>query len=650
MRSTASSTRLPPTHTRTHTNPPCINIDPHETQLRHITRTHTRVGPHAGASPPSASMEDRSLKLAEDFVSARYIDMGRESLQSTARILRSILAQRCCPDEGLNDATIELILRQLALMDTNNFAHHVGGGEREGRVVSALVRTRHFHLTHGIGRSGDLVSEQPKAAGSSLLYKVTNVLMLDLIRQAGAPSTAAAVVVPMATGMTLALVLRCVAKTRTEELLKEAGAAPLQRTVTKDSMNATSAARVQESRMCEDDRTKQDRTCVSAPEAPRYVIWPRIDQKTALKCIDAAGLVPVPVQLRPALPLARSAAPYACTDSGSLSRNQASIGSPSTSSLSSSLFLECHVDDVATAVNTVGGPSQVVCVLSTTSCFAPRLPDNTVAIAQYCKKVGIPYVVNNAYGVQSRRIMTRLDAAQRLGRVDFVVQSGDKNFLVPVGGSIICSSNKECCQAAAALYAGRASMSPILDLFITALSLGRRGMRSLWNDRYRCRARLIQQLRVFARERGEVLLVDDSEEGKGYEDTVGEPQRAGNAAMPRNDISVAVTMRTYGRPAAEASSTGAQLGSEQGEKTTNWAAARALGAQLFRSSVTGPRVITPAPSTPTMIAGCTFTNYGMHQDGQPPCPLLVIACGIGTSEAEVEALMLRLHDVWPLPA
>ncbi|CAG9569710.1 SLA/LP autoantigen-like protein [Leishmania major strain Friedlin] len=594
-------------------------------------------------------MDDRSLKLAEDFVSARYIDAGRESLRSTARILRSILAQRCCPDEGLTDAAIELILRQLSLMDTNNFARHVGGGEREGRVVSALVRMRHFHLTHGVGRSGDLFSEQPKAAGSSLLYKITNVLMLDLIRQAGAPSTAAAVVVPMATGMTLALVLRCVAKTHMKELMKEAEAVQLQRTATKDSTSAASAAPAQEPPMSEADRGRHGRTSLPVPATPRYVIWPRIDQKTALKCIDAAGLVPVPVQLRPAVPLARSAALCASTNRDSLDRGQDSIGSPSTPTSSSSLFLECHVDDVAAAVSAVGGPSQVVCVLSTTSCFAPRLPDNTVAIAQYCKKAGIPYVVNNAYGVQSRRIMTRLDAAQRLGRVDFVVQSGDKNFLVPVGGSIICSSDKERCKAVTALYAGRASMSPIVDLFITALSLGRRGMQALWSDRYKCRARLIRQLRVFARERREVLLVDDTDDDKADEDTVGGSQKTSNAAAPRNDISVAVTMRAYGLPAAEASSSGAQRGSEQVGKVTNWAAARALGAQLFRSAVTGPRVITPAPSTPTTIAGCTFRNYGMHQDREPPCPLLVIACGIGMSESEGDALMARLRDLWPVP-
>jgi O-phospho-L-seryl-tRNASec:L-selenocysteinyl-tRNA synthase len=579
-------------------------------------------------------MDDRCLELAEDFVSARYIAAGHESLHSTARTLRCILAQRRCPDEGISDAAIQLLLRQMAMMDTNNFAAHVGGGEREGRVVSSLVRQRHYHFTHGIGRSGDLVAEQPKAAGSSLLYKLVNVLLLDLIRLAGAPSTQAAVVVPMATGMTLALVLRCVAKARVKELAHQ---------------------------KFEDEKGEATATAPSSPPVvPRYVVWPRIDQKTALKCIDAAGLTAVPVLLRPAPPVHPSS----------------STAAAATAVSTDALFLECAVDDIAAAVDSVGGPAHVVCVLSTTSCFAPRLPDNTVAIAQYCKLRNIPYVVNNAYGVQSRRIMTRLDAAQRLGRLDYFVQSGDKNFLVPVGGSIVCSASVERCHAAAALYAGRASASPVIDLFITALSLGRRGMQALWEERYACRRHLVEQLRVFARERGELLLVDDDgHNGDGAEDATPDagvspspPEANGAAAhrgkkraaaLSRNDISVAVTMRRFGR-AATPTPAAAGMGGDARRTTDavaavddgaapppNWAAARALGAQLFRSAVTGPRVVVPAPTTATTIAGCTFYNYGMHQEGVPAFPLLVIACGIGMTMGEVDALMYRLREVWP---
>ena len=40
-------------------------------------------------------------------------------------------------------------------------------------------------LSHGIGRSGDIAAVQPKAAGSSLLMKLTNSMALDAIKMAG---------------------------------------------------------------------------------------------------------------------------------------------------------------------------------------------------------------------------------------------------------------------------------------------------------------------------------------------------------------------------------------------------------------------------------------------------------------------------------
>lgn len=56
-------------------------------------------------------------------------------------------------------------------------------GSREGNrgvVLSCTPR-----LGHGIGRSGDIAAIQPKAAGSSLLMKLTNSLVLDCIKRCG---------------------------------------------------------------------------------------------------------------------------------------------------------------------------------------------------------------------------------------------------------------------------------------------------------------------------------------------------------------------------------------------------------------------------------------------------------------------------------
>lgn len=42
-----------------------------------------------------------------------------------------------------------------------------------------------FRLIHGIGRSGDIAAVQPKAAGSSLLNKLTNSVVLDILKISG---------------------------------------------------------------------------------------------------------------------------------------------------------------------------------------------------------------------------------------------------------------------------------------------------------------------------------------------------------------------------------------------------------------------------------------------------------------------------------
>ena len=49
----------------------------------------------------------------------------------------------------------------------------------------------------------------------------------------------------------------------------------------------------------------------------------------------------------------------------------------------------------------------------------------------------------------------------------------DKNFMVPIGGSIIFSKDKAIIKSISEIYPGRASAAPILDLMITLLSMGK---------------------------------------------------------------------------------------------------------------------------------------------------------------------------------
>jgi O-phospho-L-seryl-tRNASec:L-selenocysteinyl-tRNA synthase len=102
------------------------------------------------------------------------------------------------------------------------------------------------------------------------------------------------------------------------------------------------------------------------------------------------------------------------------------------------------------------GAGSIAAVVTTTSCFAPRGPDKLIDVvrtmpcpvpsssswkgtvnlawlglqAKLCKEHGITHIVNNAYGVQSAALCRLITAACRKGRVDAIVQSTDKNFMV----------------------------------------------------------------------------------------------------------------------------------------------------------------------------------------------------------------------------
>mgnify|MGYP001105629708 CR=1 FL=1 len=62
---------------------------------------------------------------------------------------------------------------------------------------------------------------------------------------------------------------------------------------------------------------------------------------------------------------------------------------------------------------------------------------------------------------QSASICKLVNRAEAVGRVDLMIQSTDKNFMVPVGGAIVCSSNKALVQEVSKIYPGRASGAPI---------------------------------------------------------------------------------------------------------------------------------------------------------------------------------------------
>lgn len=449
--------------------------------------------------------------LLPQYVSKTYAGQGVASITSHGRQLELLMQHKRLPKEGWSDSTIELTLLQLALMDSNNFPANVGVGEREGRVFSSLVARRHFQFSHGVGRSGDIVEVQPKAAGSSVLYKLTNLLVGHMLKLAGVTADLECVVFPMATGMTLCMAMIAL------------------RTLHPDK---------------------------------KYVLWPRIDQKSCFKSILAAGLVPIVVE-------------NVWTEQGMETNMEA---------LEALLVERGH---------------EILCVLSTTSCFAPRQPDMVDRIAKLCKQHGVGHVVNNAYGLQCAVISRLLSRACQVGRVDAIVQSTDKNFLVPVGGAVVASPDRAFLAAISGSYPGRASMAPVLDLFITMLGMGEDGYLRLLQSR---RDLVSPKLRV-----GLEQVLDK------YGLTL--------LPSPRNTISLAVCIDAL--PCAA--------------KPFSF-----LGSMLFQRNVSGCRVVVGGEAgARSTLAGHEFVSWGAHH-GHFPHSYVTIACAIGMREQEVDVFLARL--------
>ena len=72
--------------------------------------------------------------------------------------------------------------------------------------------------------------------------------------------------------------------------------------------------------------------------------------------------------------------------------------------------------------------------------------------------------------------------------MDAVVQSTDKNFMVPVGGSVVAAGPGKAAfvDAVNAAYPGRASAAPMLDLLMTLLFWGKEGWEKVLNVRFLC--------------------------------------------------------------------------------------------------------------------------------------------------------------------
>ena len=183
--------------------------------------------------------------------------------------------------------------------------------------------------------------------------------------------------------------------------------------------------------------------------------------------------------------------------------------------------------------------NEILCVISTTSCFAPRRPDSLKAIGELCSRYNALHLVNNAYGLQSGICCSLFNGVN----VDCFVQSCDKNFQTPVGGAVIATFKRKKLDPIAAAYPGRASMVPARDMLLTLLHQGRNGLIGQMQMRHEMYVELRQGLQRLASELDERLL-----------------------DVPENEISLAMTLERL-----------------------PWGKETLLGGMLFARGVTGAR-------------------------------------------------------------
>ena len=303
----------------------------------------------------------------------------------------------------------------------------------------------------------------------------------------------------------------------------------------------------------------------------KYIIWSRIDQKTCLKCIITSGFEPLIIN-----PIPNKKNDYE---------------------------IETDIEQIKTVIDKYG-VDNILCITSTTSCFAPRCYDNIEEISKICKEKKIFHVINNAYGIYCTKIIDLLNKADKIGDISLIVSSTDKNFMVPVGGSFIYSSNEDLVQKIKKNYPGRASISPIIDLFITFLEMGKNKYKALIKERKEKYDILIKKMEKVAIKFGEKII-----------------------AMNGNKISILFTLKN--------------IVEKSGNKD-----AKEIGSMCFNRQISGVRIITSSKGEKKNIAGYDFLNYGSSCDDYKYLPYMTFSCAIGIKDEEIDGFVNKIDKIF----
>ena len=505
-------------------------------------------------------------------IPANHTSVGLSNLVASNAEAKALFHHKRLPEVGWSDVHIQRLLFELSVLDTNceetvkcqlsspgsagRFTHRwTGAGEREGRIYSTLVSQRHYGLGHGIGRSGDVMEAQPKAVGSSALLRLALRLILDAVRRgAGLNGNSGKGNQPSGPAANGTLLPVCTGMSMALVL----------------------------SGLRDRARKLDGGVSDSTPER-NIVLWSRIDQKSCYKAILAAGLKCVVLPTR---------------------------AHPDTDEVSTDL------NALQSALDKYG--DQILAVITTTSCFCPRVPDEVDKVAKTIKLwnderpgAGVSHVINHAYGLQCQATNKLLNRACTIGRVDAIICSTDKNFLVPVGGALIMSPDSGVVESISKNYPGRASASPVIDLFITLLSMGLEGYKKVLEERRRLSGLFQSQLERIAEKFGERTL-----------------------KCPRNTISFGMTLDKLVCVESEQTGDAGVALKEQNKLITKF------GSMLFTRCVSGTRVV--AKNETKTISGHTFVGFGSSHDSYSHA-YMTAACAVGLGEAEMNEFFARLE-------
>jgi O-phospho-L-seryl-tRNASec:L-selenocysteinyl-tRNA synthase len=185
-----------------------------------------------------------------------------------------------------------------------------------------------------------------------------------------------------------------------------------------------------------------------------------------------------------------------------------------------------------------------------------------------------------------------LNQSQKVGNIDVIISSTDKNFMVPIGGSVIYSNNTKLIEKIKKNYPGRASISPILDLFITLLEMGKTKYKYMIKDRKEKYDKLKIAMSKVADKYGEKIL-----------------------ETPNNKISIAMTLKNICKDA------------ENKNDITK------LGSLFYSRQISGIKILTPSETI--NFNDYKFSNYGTHCENYHSLPYCAFAAAIGITDTEV---------------